>query len=171
MSYTRSQPAAPRVGGAPALPLQRRPFIRPGTYPGLGALTWDQFTAVQGGTREYTDGGVIITPKASEPVVISEPVPTSEPVQFVTSVPTTDGGAGGTLQPDGPMYTPTGPDFSLLPGLPLEGGGGGSVTTPVNVSVVGPEGAQDEGDGFGMVEAALGAAVAALLAMAWQRRK
>lgn len=176
MSYTVAQPAAPRVGGAPALPLQRRPFIRPGTYPGLGALTWDQFKAVQGGERTYTDGGVIIWPEGTKPTAIVEPPP-PEPVQFVTPPPPTDTSSSTpttpTIDTSGPMITPLGPDYSLLPGLPLDGGGGGA---PINVSVSAEgAGAQPaaplEDRGFGMVEAALGAAVAALLAMAWQRRK
>jgi hypothetical protein len=136
------------------------------------ASTWYLARVASGPTTTTTGAGgdVIITPtKLTEPTptqpvtFISEPTPTqpaAQPTQPATSWP-----SPGDFY-SGPSYPTDGGGVPIL--LPTEGGG-----APVTVSVTAPESTlqlPEGGNGFGLVEAALGAALAFLLAQAWQKR-
>jgi len=148
----------PTYGGAP-----------PRALGGLGALSWEQFKAIQGGERTYTDGGVIIAPTTA-PVAIMDPAPSSAPAIAIgpPSAPVPE------AEPDQQYYQP-GPYTSPFPqpDIVFEPRPSGGASGPVNVSVTAPAADVPElqEKGFGMVEAGLGAVLALLIARAWQERR
>ena len=151
----------PRYGGAPS---------RPPMAGTLGALSWEQFTAVQGGERTYTDTGVIIQPKATDPVVISDPVREQPTYSFEPAPKPEPVAQEPAPEPEEQTYfQAAGPDWIPQPSvLPAPGG-----AAPVTVSGTAPEGDRlaPEEKGFGMFEAGLGAGLALRLAKAWSRRR
>lgn len=130
-------------------------------------------------TTTYTPkGGVIIAP--TEPVTTSYPTRTTsptirEPAPTPTPTPepavvTSPTGEVPPPPPDPELLTSPTPQPSYLD-IALPGGGGAG---DVVVTVEGAEGAlppDADKPGFGMVEAAIAAGLAALLAAGWSRRK
>lgn len=103
--------------------------------------------------------------RAPEPVIIAEPGrgPTPQPEPAVIS-------SNGTVPPPVDGIGPVGPGFAIVGGGGASGGGGGG---PVTVTVEAPTGApleDTERPGFGIVEAAIAAGLAGILAAAWARR-
>lgn len=159
-------------------------------YRGLGyALPQSAWSLARAGRRtttEHTDKGVIIRPVAqpdesvdpieSKPVVLPPPPPVRPRPETVIDVPAIDVQPPPVVSTNGAVPPPElrtqlyTPDVTFLP---LEGGGGGPGTTDVQVTVEAPPGLTPAEDrkGFGMVEVAIGAGLAALLASALQRRR
>lgn len=145
-------------------------------YRGLGIFgvsnaAWDRFKAIQGGEREQTDKGVIIRPlgersleaKAAELPPPPDVRPRPDAPVFISP--------NGEVPPP-----PAGPQFAYaLPHYDPGPASGGAA--PISVVVEAPAGAGEPGltppeeqKGFGLVEVAIGAGLAAILAAAYRRR-
>lgn len=173
----------PTYGGAPARPLPRMGLAGGywGARPPAGSPTPSPWTLARAQgpttTQHLSDGGVIISPLVEAATAHAmDLVDTAvqrhrEEVAYATPTPEPEAQPEpqASYWPDVELTSSPGPSSPTL--IPVGGGGG----APVNVSVTAPEGSAmlipEDKPGFGMMEAALGAAVAFLLAQAWQRGK